>query len=247
MSIITPIASGCSKVIGPLTKTRPVKGLCNYFNKDFEKALAYSTVGSIVAKDGIGCGMYVYQSMHNKDIPEKRRNFVAALDLTNGVLMILAQIGMFFAMRKLNDKLFHKIFNKSFDKAGHAFKTLAEQVRIVQKKAGIKPDIKDNIKIPYDKVKNTTFGIFKFVTELAAATILGKRVIVPLIATPLAQKVEKKMNEKHSAEGATSEPAKAETPADKEEVKTVDQPATVAATEKPADDGNTNLLAKYKK
>jgi len=161
--------------------------------------------------------------------------------------MILAQIGMFFAMRKLNDKLFHKIFNKSFDKAGHAFKTLAEQVRIAQKKAGIKPDIKDNIKIPYDKVKNTTFGIFKFVTELAAATILGKRVIVPLIATPLAQKVEKKMNEKHSADGATSEPAKAETPADKEEVKTVDQPATVAATEKPADDGNTNLLAKYKK
>ena len=216
-------------------------------NKDFEKALAYSTVGSIVAKDGIGCGMYVYQSMNNKDIPEKRRNFVAALDLTNGVLMILAQIGMFFAMRKLNDKLFHKIFNKSFDKAGHAFKTLAEQVRIAQKKAGIKPDIKDNIKIPYDKVKNTTFGIFKFVTELAAATILGKRVIVPLIATPLAQKVEKKMNEKHSADGATSEPAKAETPAGKEEFKTVDQPATVAATEKPADDGNTNLLAKYKK
>lgn len=150
-------------------------------------------------------------------------------------------------MRKLNDKLFHKIFNKSFDKAGHAFKTLAEQVRIAQKKAGIKPDIKDNIKIPYDKVKNTTFGIFKFVTELAAATILGKRVIVPLIATPLAQKVEKKMNEKHSTDGATSEPAKAETPAGKEEVKTVDQPATVAATEKPADDGNTNLLAKYKK
>lgn len=245
MSIITPIASGCSKVVGPITKTAPVKGLCNYFNKDFEKALAYSTVGSIVAKDGIGCGMYVYQSMHNKDIPEKRRNFVAALDLTNGVLMILAQIGMFFAMRKLNDKLFHKIFNKSFDKAGHAFKTVAEQVRIVQKKFGIKPDIKDNIKIPYDKAKNTTFGIFKFVTELAAATILGKRVIVPLVATPLAQKVEKKMNDKHAAEGANDETAKAEAPADKKE----ETPATapVQSVDKPADDGNTNLLAKYKK
>ena len=55
------------------------------------------------------------------------------------------------------------------------------------------------------------------------------------------------MNEKHSADSATSEPAKAETPAGKEEVKEVDQPATVAATEKSADDGNTNLLAKYKK
>lgn len=244
MSIITPIASGCSKVVGPLTKTKPVKGLCNYFNKDFEKALAYSTVGSIVAKDGIGCGMYVYQSMHNKDIPEKRRNFVAALDLTNGVLMILAQIGMFFAMRKLNDKLFHKIFNKSFDKAGHAFKTLAEQVRIVEKKIGIKPVIKDKIKVPYDNAKNTTFGIFKFVTELAAATILGKRVIVPLIATPLAQKVEKKMNEKHAAESAVPEAEKAETPADKKEEAPAVQ--TVAET-KPADDENTNLLAKYKK
>ncbi len=245
MSIITPIASGCSKVVGPITKSKPVKGLCNYFTKDFEKALAYSTVGSIVAKDGIGCGMYVYQSMHNKDIPEKRRNFVAALDLTNGVLMILAQIGMFFAMRKLNDKLFHKIFNKSFDKAGHAFKTLAEQVRIVQKKFGIKPKIKDEIKIPYDSVKNKCFGIFKFVTELAAATILGKRVIVPLIATPLAQKVEKKMNEKHSADGATSETAKAEAPAEKKE----EAPAANATTPvaKTSDDGNTNLLAKYKK
>ena len=245
MSIITPIASGCSKVVGPITKSKPVKGLCNYFTKDFEKALAYSTVGSIVAKDGIGCGMYVYQSMHNKDIPEKRRNFVAALDLTNGVLMILAQIGMFFAMRKLNDKLFHKIFNKSFDKAGHAFKTLAEQVRIVQKKFGIKPKIKDEIKIPYDSVKNKCFGIFKFVTELAAATILGKRVIVPLIATPLAQKVEKKMNEKHSADGAASETEKSEAPAEKKE----EAPATNATTPvaKTSDDGNTNLLAKYKK
>lgn len=245
MSIITPIASGCSKVVGPITKSKPVKGLCNYFTKDFEKALAYSTVGSIVAKDGIGCGMYVYQSMHNKDIPEKRRNFVAALDLTNGVLMILAQIGMFFAMRKLNDKLFHKIFNKSFDKAGHAFKTLAEQVRIVQKKFGIKPKIKDEIKIPYDSVKNKCFGIFKFVTELAAATILGKRVIVPLIATPLAQKVEKKMNEKHSADGAASETEKSEAPAEKKE----ETPAANATTPvaKTSDDGNTNLLAKYKK
>ena len=73
------------------------------------------TVGSIVAKDGIGCVKYVSQSLNNDKIPEKQRNFVAALDLTNGILMILAQIGMFALMRKYSGPIFDKIFKKSFN------------------------------------------------------------------------------------------------------------------------------------
>ena len=40
-------------------------------------------VGSVVAKDGIGCVLYTYQSLHNESIPEDKRPFVAALDLTD--------------------------------------------------------------------------------------------------------------------------------------------------------------------
>ena len=237
------ISSISSKVIGSATKSKPVKALCNYFQKDPEKALAYSTVGSIVAKDGIGCAMYVYQSMNNKEIPEKRRNFVAALDLTNGILMIVSQIAMFFAMRKFNETLFPKLLSKSFDKQGVALKNITEQVRINQAREGIKPSKKFVIGKEYDKIKKDCFETFKFVTELAAATIVGKRIIVPFIATPLAQKVEKKMNEKSALEegnnvnnntqdksNPTMKGAMKETP----EVHTLDT-------------GSTNLLARYKK
>lgn len=241
------ISSVGSKVIGSATKSRPVKALCNYFNKDFEKALAYTTIGSIIAKDGIGCGMYVYQSMHNKDIPEKRRNFVASLDLTNGILMILAQIGMFFAMKKVNDSLFPKLFKKSFDKEGKIIKTITEQVRINQRKLGIKPTKKFIIKKEYEKIKKNCFDTFKFVTELAAATIIGKRVVVPFIATPLAQKVEKKMNEKHAAEEASTNgdntSSKAE-PTMKETAQKINEDSSIQQSKN--ENGSTNLLQKYK-
>ena len=233
------ISSIGSSVIGPLTKTKPVKGLCNYFNKDFKKALALTTMGSIVAKDGIGCAMYVYQSMNNKEIPEKRRNFVAALDLTNGILMIAAQIGMFFAMKKFNETLFPRIFNKTFDKAAKVLKPIVEQARVNMKKAGFKPPKKFIFEQNYNKIKKGCFDTFTFITELAAATIVGKRIIVPFIATPLAQKVEKKMNAKHPIEEQKQD-----------EVKDNSNPTMTgnipAIKSIDANSANTNLLAKYK-
>ena len=42
-----------------------------------------------------------------------------------------------------------------------------------------------------EKVQKGALDVFKFVLDTAAATIIGKRVIVPLIATPFASKVEK--------------------------------------------------------
>ena len=48
------------------------------FNEIPETALAVGTVSSIILKDGIGCAMYVTQSLNNDKIPEKKRKFVAA-------------------------------------------------------------------------------------------------------------------------------------------------------------------------
>ena len=103
-----------SNVVGGLTKFMPAKKLAQEFNKNPEKLLAVTTIGSIAIKDGIGCYRYVNASLKNEGIPEERRKFVAALDFTNGILIILTQIAMFFAMRKFSEPLFDKIFKKNF-------------------------------------------------------------------------------------------------------------------------------------
>ena len=179
--ITSGIAKGFSKVLGAASKAKPMKKLGEQFQKNPETALALTTVASIVVKDGVGCYKYVTQSLNNEKIPEKQRSFVAALDLTNGVLMILAQIGMFFAMRKLSEPI---------------FKDIATRIRMLADKTKEKAPRKLTINKDYNKVREDALGVFKFVLDIAAATILGKRVIVPFIATPLANKVKDKMDAK---------------------------------------------------
>ena len=88
------------------SRTKAYNWLANKVTrKTVDDVIAYTTIGSVVAKDAVGCAMYVYQSLHNEKIPENRRGFVAALDLTNGGLMIASQLLLFFGMRKINDKL----------------------------------------------------------------------------------------------------------------------------------------------
>ena len=188
-----------------MTKINPLKFIDKSFQKNPEKALAYMTVSSIVIKDGIGCYKYVTQSLNNKEIPEKRRNFVAALDLTNGILMILAQIGMFALMRKYSGPIFDKIFKKSFNPktAMHS----AEKIRMQQNKAGETVSRKIDINKTTEEVKKDFLEAFKFVAEIAAATIVGKRIIVPFVATPLANVVKDKM-EARGGFGATKEDGK---------------------------------------
>ena len=85
---------------------------------DGTKVLAAIGVGSIVAKDGLGCYMYVNQSLKNKDIPDDKRKFVAALDLANGGLMILFQIAMFASItnKKFQKRVFDQFFGKHFNR-----------------------------------------------------------------------------------------------------------------------------------
>ena len=250
---ISPIAKGTSKVIASLPKTKPIQKLGNWFNKDFENALALSTIASICLKDGVGCAMYVYQSTHNEKIPEKRRKFVSALDLTNGILMIASQIGMFFAMRKFNEKIFNAIFKKSFNE--NMFKHLKELIRVEQKAAGKVPDSTFKIRRDFNDIKNSKgLSVFKVVTELFAATIFGKRVIVPFIATPLAKVVEKKWDEKNAkAEKEKSDKSdptmqgKTEPAEEKNDTPSSSVPASAPVSAVSNDTSSTNLLAKYRK
>jgi len=198
-----------AKLVGKFSGLKPMEKISNQFEKHFDTALVATTIGSIVVKDGVGCAMYVSQSLNNKEIPEKRRSFVAALDLTNGLLMILTQIGLFLAMHKINKPLFNRLFRKSF--SPEARKTEATAVRMLQHLESETPEISRKIVINkgIDKKAEKGLKIFEFLTDLVASTIIGKRIVVPLIATPLASVVEKKMNEKHEADKSkTSEAVK---------------------------------------
>ncbi len=240
------VGSVSSKIIGGITNFKPVQKCCNFFKKDPEKAIAYSTIASVVGKDGIGCYMYVNQSLNNEKIPEDKRKFVAALDLTNGILMIVAQLGLFFGMRKLNEPLFNKIFEKSFDKGGQVFKSIATKIRKTQRDAGETVSRKLTLRKEYDKIRKDCLDTFKFITELAAATILAKRVIVPFIATPLAQKVKNKMDNKLSTQKEETS-AKTEKDDDDDNDDEHEELKTDVNLTKHEVYHNSNLLAKYVK
>jgi len=203
---INKISDLSSRAIGALTKSKKVQSFSNKFNKNYEAALAASTVASIIIKDGLGCAMYVTQSLNNKEIPEEKRSFVSALDLTNGLLMIVAQIGLFCAMRKFSEPIFNKVFSNSFNKTNA--KHIASRIRVNQIKEGETPSRKIEIYKAYKKVRQDALDLFKFVVDIGAATIVGKRILVPFIATPLAGKVENKMKHKDQTASENNEPNK---------------------------------------
>ncbi len=236
---------GGISAIGNKVVTKPLlKGL-NYFAKDPAKAIAYTTIASLLVKDGIGCYMYVNQSLNNKKIPEDKRKFVAALDLTNGILMIMTQLLCFFGMRKINKSLFPKLFKKSFDKEGNVLKTLETQLRLNQEKANIPKSGKVIIRKEYDKIKQGFFDIFSFVTELVAATIFAKRVVVPFLATPLADKVKRKWS---ATDGSKDKNSSTDEKQNAKEEKQISNPYdTFQFISNKNQNLSTNLLAKYKK
>ncbi|MBQ8459271.1 hypothetical protein IJ541_04115 [bacterium] len=204
-------------------------------------------VSSIVAKDGLGCYLYVTQSLNNKDIPDDKRKFVASLDLTNGVLMIALQLLMFFTVshKVCQTKMFDKLFGKMFDRP------IKKTYQAIVKN---NPDYANINSIEFtknfEKIRNNVKDAFGGLTSLAAATIVGKRMLVPFIATPLAGKVEKKMNEREARKNGTQLPVNEDksNPSMQGSAKpepVSSQPAQVVSPK--FDTGSTNLLDKYRK
>lgn len=224
-----------ASIIGGISNLSPVRYVGKKFKANKETALGIATVSSIILKDGVGCYMYVKQSLNNKKIPDEKRKFVAALDLTNGLLMILAQIGMYAAMRKYSGPIFEKLFKKSFGELSR--NNTISRVRRIASKAGETVYKKLKIGKDFDKVKKDSLELFKFIADIAAATIIGKRVIVPLIATPAAKKVEKWMNKEEEDKNNLANPS----------MQGTDKEAKNSTPVKQADDEETNLLEKFKK
>lgn len=177
----------------PLKYVSETKGF-DYINKKYNasaaekmKFMALVSVSSIVLKDGFGCYLYVKQSLNNDKIPADKRKFVAALDLANGGLMILMQLLMFATVsnEKVQKKMFNKLFGKRFDRS--ASKSLQA---ILAKKEKLKDMDGTEFHQALDNYKKNITTAFGCLTSLVAASIFGKRVVVPFIATPLADKTK---------------------------------------------------------
>ncbi len=175
------------KPLKSLSELKPMDYVCKKYRANKRNFISGLGIASIVIKDGLGCYFYVNQSMHNEKIPEDKRKFVAALDLANGGLMIAMQILMFKTVSNkiVQSKMFEKMFGKHFDRAARK-----GYQSIIKGRERFRTLPEDQFKKGMDGIKETTFDAFANITSLIAATTVGKRVIVPFIATPLADKTK---------------------------------------------------------
>ena len=150
---------------------------------------------------------------------------------------------MFFAMRKYSGPIFKKIFNKSFNAKSKA--NTISRMRMEDVKNGGHTCKKQTIAKDFDKCENDALALFKFVADIAAATIVGKRIIVPLVATPLAKKVENKLDAKKAQTADAAKPHQQE-PAKAEKQEKAPEPAKLDIVSNE-NSTTTNLLKKYNK
>lgn len=201
------VNNGVKKPINFLTTNKYAKISCKEFQKNNLKFIGGLAIASIVFKDGLGCYMYVKQSLNNKAIPEDKRKFVAALDMTNGGLMIASQILMYLTIssKKVQGALFNRMFKKTF--GSKAMTAVAEKVKTSPKFKNLDTKQFDET---FSKFKKDVEGFFGIFTSLVASTILAKRVIVPFMATPMADKAKAMMDKKMKPEQPEQDTFKSE-------------------------------------
>lgn len=148
-------------------------------------AVTIATISNIT-KDGVNCAYYVTQSLNNERIPD--RKFVAALDLSNGILYVVLQavMGVLFGIGA--DKLFEKkIIPTYFSESA-----IKKQFNNLTDKS-IKFD--DFVKI-MEKNKGLAKTGLSVISALVGMQIITKRIIAPFIATPLASLFKKGFEKK---------------------------------------------------
>ena len=152
---------------------------------------------SNVSKDAVNCAYYTYQSLNNERIPEGQRKFVAALDLSNGILNVGIQILMAFGISDMIISLFddkiakHKDFLVTDEIIDKKFNNLTKELKAKITKEEFAKGYKEYIG-NCTKLARTGFTVL---AVNIAMQILTKRIITPLIATPMASGFKKKFEE----------------------------------------------------
>lgn len=160
-----------SNILTPITQSK-------IFNNHLKRVInddafaAKTIVVCSVLKDVFAYSVRYKTTMDNEKIPEKRRPFVAAMDMASGIVTAIAQIvvGFSIASPKVQNKLWNALFK------GAEFKNIG-----IAKKS------------------------FATILALVGSGVITERILVPLIATPLAEKMEKKFFKK-TPEGQTKYP-----------------------------------------
>jgi hypothetical protein len=143
---------------------------------------------SNVSKDAVNCAYYTLQSLNNERIPEDQRKFVAALDLSNGIMNVGIQILTAFGLSKWIESIFDNKFAKSKDFSmdreviKEKFAKLPEELKKLTTESQF---IEDYAKKMEGRVKLARTG-FTVLAVNVAMQILTKRIITPLFATPMA-------------------------------------------------------------
>ena len=178
--------SKVTKVIDSFYNTNIGKKLAN--PKATVATAALIATVSNVSKDSVNCAYYTIQSLNNERIPEDQRKFVAALDLSNGIMNVGIQILTAFGLSELVTSIFDNKIAKAKD-----FSTKEEVLKEKFKKL---PDELKKLTTEKDFLTKEAARI-KGRTNLArtgftvlfvniAMQILTKRIITPLVATPMA-------------------------------------------------------------
>lgn len=242
MGLITKIANnafeyGIKKPFIALSECGAMEKGYSSYRANNRKIIDGIGIASIVLKDGVGCYYYVNQSLNNDKIPEDKRKFVAALDLANGGLMIAAQILMHLTISNkiVQTKMFERLFGKAFDR--NALKMVQAVLKNTEKYKNVPAQ---KVADSFNKMKGSVCDAFGSLTSLIAATTIGKRVIVPFIATPLAGKVEQMMNKNKEEKGIDKDTVNTYNPSPKEV-----KPQIISNQPKPQPE-NTNMPAGLK-
>ncbi len=173
-----PSVTDCAK---RLFNSKPVKYLTN--PKAAGAAVLIATISN-VTKDGVNCAYYVTQSLHNERIPEDQRKFVAGMDLANGILNVTLQAFAGTAIGKWASRFFDKkIATKHFSE-----EAIRDMYNKLENK--IKPE---DFKSFMEKNKSFAKAGFSVITALFGMQVIIKRIVVPLIATPMASVFKNKM------------------------------------------------------
>lgn len=189
-----------------------------YAGKHPERFAAQMALISALTKDAIGCYYYVHQSLNNERIPDDKRNFVAALDLMNGILNITLQLTIGLMIDRKAPKWFDATVGK-----------MLSQVNTRKITSKILPIIhldKNHANMTFEQVenflRNKLLGSggkaskwlkvgFGAAIMLTATQVFTKRVVVPFFSTPLAtwykeNYMDKKKKTKQNDPAVSAEP-----------------------------------------
>lgn len=180
---IAPVANTVNRpasIITRFTNSAPVRNTVSKLGKNAPMIL----VISVVSKDLVGALVLFYQTFHNKRIPEKKRKYLAAYELTSGSYNVIfpLTVGALITTESFKYKTAKMLFKK--------YHVSQEELKNATGEA--KEALLQKMKI----FKKCNSGLAKFVAVVFTA-IISKRIICPFVGGPMATVFNEKVLQRH--------------------------------------------------